>query len=97
MDTISFPIDQYSFLSRNQTKWIVFTILFIGGVIMVTPIIFMISTSFKEGKEVFNLSIVPNEPTLNNYVFILQESKFIKWSLNSLIVAFFSTTSVLFF
>ena len=64
---------------------------------MITPIIFMVSTSFKEGAEVFDLSIIPNEPTLNNYLFILQESKFIKWCLNSFIVAFTSTVSVLFF
>ena len=64
---------------------------------MITPIIFMVSTSFKSGQEVYVLSIFPDAPTLKNYLFILEESKFLKWMLNSLWVATFSTVSVLFF
>ena len=50
------------------------TLLFLGGVVMITPIVFMAATSFKTGQEVYELSIIPNKPTLANYVFILQES-----------------------
>ena len=64
---------------------------------MITPIVFMVATSFKTGQEVYELSIIPSKPTLANYVFILQESKFMRWMLNSLWVATFSTASVLFF
>jgi multiple sugar transport system permease protein len=71
--------------------------LFLGGVVMITPIVFMASTSFKTGQEVFELSVIPDRPTLENYLFILQESKFLRWMLNSLWVATFSTASVLFF
>ena len=76
---------------------ILWTLLFLGGIIMITPIVFMAATSFKTGQEVYELSIIPNKPTLANYVFILQESKFMRWMLNSLWVATFSTASVLFF
>ena len=76
---------------------ITWTLLFLGGVVMVTPIIFMVSTSFKSGQEVYVLSIFPDAPTLKNYLFILEDSKFLKWMLNSLWVATFSTASVLFF
>ena len=75
---------------------ILWSLLFIGGVVMITPIVFMVATSFKTGQEVYELSIIPNKPTLANYVFILQESKFMRWMLNSLWVATFSTVSVLF-
>mgnify|MGYP001042012889 FL=1 len=64
---------------------------------MVTPILFMLSTSFKEGAEVYSLTIFPEKPTLVNYLFILGESKFIIWTVNSLIIAVLSTFSVLFF
>ena len=85
-------------LERAQPgKVILWTLLFLGGVVMGTPILFMASTSFKTGQEVFELSIVPDRPTLENYMFILQESKFMRWMLNSLWVATFSTASVLFF
>ena len=76
---------------------ILWTLLFLGGVVMITPIVFMASTSFKTGQEVFELSVIPDRPTLENYLFILQESKFLRWMLNSLWVATFSTASVLFF
>ena len=35
----------------NPKKIMIWTLIFIGGVIMVTPIIFMISTSLKTGQE----------------------------------------------
>ena len=81
----------------RPARVITWTLLFLGGVVMVTPIIFMVSTSFKSGQEVYVLSIFPDAPTLKNYLFILEESKFLKWMLNSLWVATFSTASVLFF
>ncbi len=81
----------------RPARVITWTLLFLGGVVMITPIIFMVSTSFKSGQEVYVLSIFPDAPTLKNYLFILEESKFLKWMLNSLWVATFSTASVLFF
>ena len=55
-------------------KIILWTLLFLGGVVMITPIVFMASTSFKTGQEVFELSVIPDRPTLENYMFILQLS-----------------------
>ena len=81
----------------RPARVITWTLLFLGGVVMITPIIFMVSTSFKSGQEVYVLSVFPDAPTLKNYLFILEESKFLKWMLNSLWVATFSTASVLFF
>jgi ABC-type glycerol-3-phosphate transport system permease component len=31
---------------------------------MITPIVFMAATSFKTGQEVYELSIIPDKPTL---------------------------------
>ena len=81
----------------NPKKIIIWTLIFIGGVIMVTPIIFMISTSLKTGQEVYFFSLIPEKITLKNYIFVVTESKFMYWLLNSLWVATFSTLSVLFF
>ena len=41
-------------------KIILWTLLFLGGVVMITPIVFMASTSFKTGQEVFELSVIPD-------------------------------------
>ena len=87
-----------AYLERiKPSKIIIWTLLFLGGVVMITPLAFMISTSLKTGADVFSLGIIPKNPTLENYVNIWTESKFSRWLLNSLWVATFSTLSVLFF
>ncbi len=64
---------------------------------MLFPFIWMVSTSLKAPFDIFNLSIIPENPTLANYIKILEESMFIKWFMNSIIVALITTISVLFF
>ncbi len=87
-----------AYLERiKPTKIIIWTLLFLGGIVMVTPLAFMISTSFKTGADVFSLGIIPKNPTLENYIYIWTESQFSRWMLNSLWVATFSTASVVFF
>ena len=89
---------QIAYLERiKPTKIIIWTLLFLGGIVMVTPLAFMISTSFKTGADVFSLGIIPKNPTLENYLYIWTESQFSRWMLNSLWVATFSTASVVFF
>ena len=38
------------------------TLLFLGGVIMVTPLLWMFSTSLKYPHEVYDLKLIPDEP-----------------------------------
>ena len=87
-----------AYLERiKPTKIIIWTLLFLGGIVMVTPLAFMISTSFKTGADVFSLGIIPKNPTLENYLYIWTESQFSRWMLYSLWVATFRTASVVFF
>ena len=66
-----------AYLERiKPTKIIIWTLLFLGGIVMVTPLAFMISTSFKTGADVFSLGIIPKNPTLENYLYIWTESQF---------------------
>ena len=81
----------------NPGRIVVWTLLFLGGIVMVTPFIFMISTSLKFNNEIYELSLIPREPTLENYVFLFQETQFFRWFLNSLLIATLTTVSVLFF
>jgi multiple sugar transport system permease protein len=57
----------------------------------------MFSTSLKVGEEVYNLSLIPAEPTLENYVYLFDNSEFFTWFFNSFVVAIGVTVSVLFF
>ena len=53
----------------NPKKILTWTLLFLGSIVMITPIIFMISTSFKTGQEVYTLSLLPQKATFENYIF----------------------------
>ena len=66
---------------------IAWTLLFIGGLLMITPIIFMLSTSLKDASQVYDLRLIPAEPTLTNYVEVLADGRFLHWFVNSLIIA----------
>ncbi|TPW27183.1 carbohydrate ABC transporter permease [Pararhizobium mangrovi] len=76
---------------------IAWTLLFLGGVLMVMPIVLMLSTSLKTSDQIYDLRIIPASPTLANYVSVLTSSEFIRWFVNSTVVAVISTASNVFF
>ena len=82
---------------RNYAQFIRWLILFGGGLLMITPIIYMLSTSFKFPFEVYNLNLIPEEPTLENYQYVLEDGRFFNWFNNSLIIATLTTISNVFF
>ena len=76
---------------------VAWTLLLLGGVLMVTPFVYMLATSFKPNAEVYELSLLPRSPTLANYGRLLGASGFPRWLLNSFAIATVTTVSVLFF
>lgn len=81
----------------SPKKIIIWTVLFIGAVIMMTPIIFMFSASFKFNDEIYELALISSEPTLSNYIYLFENTEFLTWFLNSIFVATLTTICVLFF
>jgi ABC-type glycerol-3-phosphate transport system permease component len=82
---------------RNYAQFIRWSVLFFGGILMVMPLVFMISTSLKYSFEVYDLNLIPQEPTLENYTYVLEDGRFYTWFLNSLIIATLTTISTLIF
>jgi len=76
---------------------VAWTLLMMGGIVMVMPFVYMISTSLKFPHEIYDLRLIPNEPTLENYAFVLEDGRFYRWFVNSLAVATLTTVSVVFF
>ncbi len=81
----------------RPSKVLMWSVLMVGGLLMVLPFIFMLSTSFKFNNEIYELSLLPKEPTLSNYLFLFEETQFFRWFVNSLLIATATTVSVLFF
>ena len=76
---------------------VAWTLLFMGGIVMVMPFVYMLAASFKYNNEIYELSLIPREPTLDNYRRLFERSGFLRWFANSLLVGVFTTASVLFF
>jgi multiple sugar transport system permease protein len=73
------------------------TRLFLGGVVMLTPLLFMFSTSLKYSSDVYDLRLIPADPTLDNYIQVLSDGRFVRWFVNSLSIAVIVTLSNVFF
>lgn len=69
-------------------------ILFGIGLLMVLPMFWMFSTSFKYEADVFAMPIewIPSNPTINNYVTIFQEFPYLTWLKNTV----FTTACIVF-
>ncbi|MBV1904053.1 MAG: carbohydrate ABC transporter permease [Marinosulfonomonas sp.] len=77
----------------NLGQIIRWTVLFLGGILMVMPIVYMLSTSLKWPHEVYNVNLWPEEPTLENYTFVLEDGRFYGWMINSTVIAIITTIS----
>ena len=78
-------------------RCIAWLLLLAGGLLMVTPLLFMFSTSLKTAADVYDLRFIPAAPTLDNYVEVLSDGRFMRWFLNSLGIATAVTLSNVFF
>ena len=76
---------------------VAWTLLLLGGIVMVMPFAYMLSGSFKLNSEIYELSLLPREPTLDNYRRLFEKSEFVRWFGNSLLIGTLTTASVLFF
>ncbi len=87
--------------SRGTPRWIgqavIYALLIAGGLVMVTPFVWMIATSLKPASEVFLGNFLPVAPTIDNYFKVFAKVPFARWYLNSILVASLVTLSVAFF
>lgn len=75
-------------------RFLVYGTLVLGAGIMLFPFFWMISTSLKPLREIYQLSWLPKNPTISNYLLILKDYPFARWFLNSIIVAVCTTSSM---
>lgn len=73
------------------------TLLAMGAIVMVMPIVYMLSASIKYPFEMYELNIIPKEPTFENYTYVLSDGRFLRWFANSFLIATLTTLSAVFF
>ncbi len=73
------------FQRERIKKAILFVFMLLVGIIMIIPLVWMISTSFKNEADVFNTPIewIPNPVTLYNYERVLTDFPFVTWIFNT--------------
>ncbi|MFN3844634.1 MAG: carbohydrate ABC transporter permease [Paracoccaceae bacterium] len=82
---------------RDPVAIVRWTLLAIGAIVMVMPILYMLSASIKYPAEMFEPNLLPQNPTLDNYTKVLTDGRFYRWFLNSFIIATITTVSAVFF
>jgi ABC-type glycerol-3-phosphate transport system permease component len=74
-------------------KSLIYSVIAVYLFITVAPLVWVLSTSFKPNQEaiIFPPKFLPDHPTLENYFFVLTDSKLVLSLINSLIVSVGST------
>jgi multiple sugar transport system permease protein len=64
---------------------------------MIFPFVWMVSSSFKRPQDIYSLALIPPVFTLDSYRTVLQDTAYVRWFANSLVIAIITTLSVAFF
>lgn len=85
--------------TRRALKWAGNTLLALMLVWTLVPFYWMLATSLKKDKEIygFEATLVPRQPTLQNYVRLFDKTPFVKYLRNSTIISVGNTLASLLF
>src|SRR5207237_6759830 len=78
-------------LSRTRRLYLPLALFIVG---MLFPFYWMLITSIKPNRELYNAKIMPlvvHQPTLKHYIDLLTETNFLTWTYNTLLVAVVTT------
>jgi len=82
---------------RVFRQGIQYLLLTLGGVVMMFPYLWMISTSLKPRGTWYNMSLIPEQVSLEHYEQMLSASLLPRWYLNTILISVIATLSVAFF
>lgn len=72
-----------------------FLVTAILALLTVFPLLFMVSSAFKGPGEVFSGTLIPANPTLENFTYVFTQAPFLRYMFNSLIIATTATVAAL--
>ena len=91
------PADELLGRERRRSDGTVYVALIAISLLTVFPLVWMVSSAFKEGTEVYRLAVVPESPTLANFRYVFTQVPFGRYMLNSFVVSATVTVVALFF
>lgn len=84
-------------LRRDITRWLLTLLLLAGGIVMVFPLFWLVSTSFRPASELLLVPprLLPEQWTLDNYAKVFASAPMLLYMWNSLLFATISTVFIL--
>ncbi|ASW10467.1 MULTISPECIES: carbohydrate ABC transporter permease [unclassified Rhizobium] len=89
-----------AYLARSQVTLVRCLWMLIAAILALMtlfPLLWMVSIAFKPAAESFSSSLIPEAPTLDNFIYVLTGVPFIRYMLNSFFVSATVTIVALFF
>jgi len=74
-------------LSNFIQRAIIYAVLVMISIVIVTPILWIVLSSFNSGTSLFSSSLIPKNPTLVHYKELFTQTDFPKWYMNTLKIA----------
>ena len=84
-------------LSATARRVLFYVLLSLGALIFLLPFLYMLSTAFKGSRELFDLNLIPREPTLDHFRAVFTQIPIGRALFNSAFVYLLQTASVLVF
>jgi multiple sugar transport system permease protein len=78
-------------------RWMLFLSTALLAILTASPLVWMISAAFKQPAEIFNSSLIPHHPTLENFSYVFTQLPFARYILNTFFIAGTITVIALFF
>jgi multiple sugar transport system permease protein len=84
-------------LGRRIAHWLLVLVLLLGGIVMVFPLFWLVSTSLRPAPELLLVPphLLPDHWTLDNYAAVFDAAPIPQWMWNSLAFATISTVFIL--
>ncbi|WP_317618332.1 carbohydrate ABC transporter permease [Paenibacillus sp. PL91] len=83
--------------AARLSTFIIYLLLAVGALMMLFPFLWMVATSFKLPQDVYNLRLIPETITFDNYNAIFEKAPFGAWIKNTLVISLIATSTVLIF
>ncbi|CDP49894.1 putative sugar ABC transporter permease protein [Devosia sp. DBB001] len=91
------PAILYSSRQVNSVRMVWMLVTLVLAAMTIFPLLYMLAIAFKGPTEVFKSNLIPDKPTLDNFIYVLTEVPFWRYLLNTFFVSAVVTIIALFF
>jgi len=91
------PAILYSSRQVNSVRMVWILVTLVLAAMTIFPLLYMLAIAFKGPTEVFKSNLIPDKPTLDNFIYVLTEVPFWRYLLNTFFVSAVVTVIALFF